>query len=200
MTPLLTPSDFAKRWGSGLQPVTFRPKPYLPSDSSRFYRDTGFPSCFRIKFYRELKFQTECVPLSIVWQQIQGDEWKMPHSWNAFWKIGDAEFGQATAWLCIEELTGRIVTVDPEVADNPVLHLSSSPIKLAACMLLYKEWFVNAGSRPIDEQCREHLTVLSEHNAFDDGDGRRFWFPSGFLNDDDPDMIGDGEVIEIETS
>ena len=199
MTSHFDPLGFANRWGTGIKPLVFRPKPFLPNEASRFLYEDGFPTFFRLNSYWEIRFDRECFPLSITWQRIQRDDWKMPHAWNAFWKIGDIEFDQATAWLVIEELTGRILVVDPEVADDPVSELSSSPIRFAHCMLLYKECAGNIGPRAFFAQCRQQLISLSKNVVFNDTNTFGFWFP--FLVDvgDNSSKTWNEAVIEIQT-
>lgn len=186
--------EFVERWRGELRKIEFSPKPYLPADAAWFYHSAGFPSYFSIEGFRKLEFHSKCAPLAETWQQIQGDEWRMPLAWNVFWKIGDAEYGRAgamCAWLCIEELTGRIVTIDPEEDNEPVRTLSSSPVHLAMAMLLYQEAFGSDEALILDDDLRDGLLHLSTNNVFREANSLRFWFPHGLLPGDDAGIEND---------
>ena len=133
-----------------------------------------------------------------VWARIQRGEWVMPYDWKRFWKIGDVEFSQSTAWLCLEELTGRIVTIDPEV-ETPIATVNSSLLQLGKCMLHLRDWFDKTGGDINNGTALVKLLLLRKNNhAFKNENSGGFWLPIEYLVEGYADHDEDLPKLEVE--
>ena len=169
----LSPAKFVQQWGSGIRPLRFaKPMPIFSEATAEFVRSGGFPSFFHLVHFREIDFLEESIPMSTVWHSLHGDEWRMPHSWNAFWKIGTVDYGQPTATLCIEEVSGTIVAIDDEEGPHPlVMTVNSSPMHMAECMRLIRDWYTETNGDLNDPRSIQRLLHLRRLEVF--GDGQR---------------------------
>jgi hypothetical protein len=165
--------DVARLWGGVLKPVSFNaPQPILPASTVSFLHYAGLPNTFRIgasddSDYLSMRFQ-EPSKLSGAWSSGM-PEWSMPVGWDRFWRLGDATFTQCKTWLCIEELTGRIYTIDVE-ADTPVNAVNSSAEQFVHCMKVLIDASKGAGASP---------QALSEaiRSAVSPEEAQHFWLP-----------------------
>ncbi len=163
---MISPQEFETQWPGELWKIEFpAPKPLLPTGTVAFLHYAGLPRCYTVDsnvFIVELKFHATAIHLPVVWSTEMGEEWAMPAGWNRFWKIGDVSYGQASAWICIEELTGNIVGIDVD-EDKPIYTVNSSVECLAVCLKCLIDW-----QRETDGQAG-HLDRLWEMFASLDG-------------------------------
>src|SRR4051794_8978927 len=133
-----TPSEFVRRWPGGLRPVVFPgPQPALPGDCRESLTEFGLPGEVTIRCYNDitLKFTGSVTPLAAVWDRdlkrglkltARGHEpGEMPVEWARFWHLADQEYAQGGGWVCVEEVTGRLVVIDLDLRD-PICLLNSS--------------------------------------------------------------------------
>ena len=169
------PSDFAARWGAPLHPLDFAdPKPILPHATVRFLHTAGVPRAFGVRHAQrvELTFLSRGQSMAETWStEIKG--LALPVLWSSYWRIGTITYTQATAWLCIEEVTGRIIAIDVDI-DEPVYAVNSSLPHMMGCMKHLVDWSTATEGR------LSSATELEEAWAADpdlDGDATAFWSP-----------------------
>ena len=197
MVKEITTANFKRRWGAGIRKLSFAAKPYLPDQSNSFLQDAGLPARFRFGTL-SIDFLTDAVTMENVWAEIQGEEWRLPFDWKRFWKIGDVDFGQPTAWLCLEEMSGRIVTIDPQI-DTPISKVNSSLLQLGKCMLHLREWFKNTKGDLNKGTALAKLLLLRKHNpAFENELSAGFWLPIENLVEGYADYDEELPTLEVE--
>jgi len=101
-------------------------------------------------------------------------DWSFPQEWNRFWRIGNITTTQANAWLCVEELTGRVVAVDVDL-DDPLYVINGSVERRVRCMRVLDDW-----SRSGDATIARVATLtsaLSNDPELPAGEGHHFWLP-----------------------
>src|SRR5262245_9569887 len=111
MSRKLTPSNFAKAWKRPLQKIEFSQWPVLPNETTSFLYYAGLPTSF-VCGHTSFRFVAVPSRLSEIWSKSMDARWAFPFDWNRYWYLGDFEYTQACAWICIEEITGHIVKVD----------------------------------------------------------------------------------------
>src|SRR5262245_34860574 len=108
---MATAFDVARAWGGKLRPLQFPvPRPLLPAATISFLHSAGTPKSFRIDAHEKIRVEFATTPANLVdvWKSNVSD-WAFPTGWGRFWRIGDVIYTQAQAWLCVEEVTGRVV-------------------------------------------------------------------------------------------
>ena len=170
------PFEVAREWGGLLRPIEFAaPKPMLPASTVSFLHYAGVPTRFEVTTYQPIRFTFSAAARNLagVWP-AQMPDWSFPVGWGRFWQIGDITYGQADAWLCIEELTGRVVAVDVDI-DDPVYLVNGSVERLVRCLRVMHDW-----SRPGDGSLAgiSALTAaLSGDPALPGGEAGHYWLP-----------------------
>jgi len=101
-------------------------------------------------------------------------EYSFPLGWGRFWVIGDLVFTQAIAWLCLEEVTGRVVGVDVEL-NEPIYAVNSSVERMVRCMKLLADGC--RSSRGSMTQSRSWIDTLSRDPDLPEGEAEPFWIP-----------------------
>ena len=74
------------------------------------------------------------------WNATMDAKWAFPHDWHRYWRLGDVEYIQSSAWVCIEEVSGSIVTVDVE-SDHPICRVNASVLLMAVSMNVIADWY-----------------------------------------------------------
>jgi hypothetical protein len=173
---LTNPFDFVEEWSGDLRKIEFPvPKPMLPSAAVTFLHFAGLPKSLGVLSYQQIQFDflLTAINLAGVWQKEMKD-FSFPSSWARFWQIGSITYTQAAAWLCIEELTGRIVAVDVDI-DDPVYVVNDSILGMMRCMKLLRDWVrLTDGSLT---QATSFTDAISRDPALSLGDAKYFRLP-----------------------
>ncbi|WP_020476062.1 SUKH-4 family immunity protein [Zavarzinella formosa] len=173
---MANPFEAARQWGGLLHPIVFAaPKPLLPASTISFLHYAGVPTRFEVTANQPIRFAFTASGQNLagVWATRMPD-WSLPAGWSRFWQIGDITYGQADAWLCIEELTGRVVAVDVDL-DDPLYVVNGSVERLVRCMRVLYDW-----SRPGDgslARVAALTAVLSQDPALPAGEAGQYWLP-----------------------
>jgi SUKH-4 immunity protein len=170
------PCKFAREWDGDLRPIEFPvPRPMLPSSTVKFLHYAGLPKRFHVETDQIIHFDflSTAGNLSSAWPE-QMRELSIPVGWARFWRIGDITYTQASAWLCIEELTGRIVGIDVDI-DDPVYLVNSSVAGMMQCMKLLRDWARSTGG--VLTGGESFSARLAREPGFDPADAKHFWLP-----------------------
>jgi hypothetical protein len=170
------PFEFAEAWGGPLRPIEFpAPRPVLPAATVTFLHYAGVPRAFELTTYNEIRFEFRqtAANLAGVWAEEMPDV-SLPVGWAGFWRIGDITYTQAAAWLCIEEVTGRVVAVDVEI-DNPVYLVNGSVEGMMRCMRAVRDWARPAGGSLARAGSLE--VALGRDPGLAGGEAKHFWQP-----------------------
>src|SRR5437870_4910819 len=98
------PSEFVRRWPSGLRPIVLPdPPPALPADCRRLLTEFGLPREVMICCYNDitLEFSGSAAPLAVVWERNLQRGYKMgdmPGAWTRYWHLADQEYLQGGGW------------------------------------------------------------------------------------------------------
>jgi hypothetical protein len=150
-----SPSQFVRRWPGSLRPIVFpEPPPALPADCRRLLPRFGLPSELTIYCYNDitLKFSGSATPLAGIWKRdlkqgyMLGD---MPSEWTCFWHLADEEYLQGGGWICIEEITGRLVVIDTDQRD-PIYLLNSSLRSFYTTLAHFLDWSEKTDGSPAE--------------------------------------------------
>ena len=142
----MTTKEIANAWPGTLAKIDFiAPKPLLPSATISFLHAAGLPRTFTMHGSQVMTFTTLATaqPLSAMWNERIRD-WLMPVDWARYWRIGDIAYTQASAWLCVEEVTGRVCAIDIDI-DDSVYPVNESLTTLASSMLHWVRWYESSG-------------------------------------------------------
>jgi hypothetical protein len=170
------PFEFVREWGGRLRPLEFPvPKPLLPSGTVTFLHYAGVPKRFEVTTSQVTRFAflATAENLAGVWGREMRD-YALPAGWAGLWRIGDITYTQADAWLCLEELTGRVVAVDVDI-DNPVYPVNGSVEGLLRCMKLVRDWAQPAGGSLARAGSFEE--AIGRAPALPAGEAEYFWQP-----------------------
>lgn len=96
----------------------------------------------------------------------------MPQEWDRFWHLGEVEYIQSQAWSCIEEVTGRVVSIDVEI-DDPVSPINSSILHFMSCLKTIRDWSQETGGSM--EELAELMGALE--TEVKDNDAEEYWLP-----------------------
>lgn len=165
--------EILRQWGGPLHSIEFiGPKPLLPSSTVTFLHFAGVPTRFEVVTYQQVRFDflAAAENLAEVWA-AQMPDWSFPVGWARLWRIGDITCSQSAAWLCIEELTGRVVAVDVDI-DDPLYVVNESVEGLVWCFQGLYEWSRSSGGSLARVQ--ELTAALASHPA---GDAGHYWLP-----------------------
>jgi hypothetical protein len=168
--------EVAREWGGRLRPVVFTtPKLLLPASTISFLHYAGVPTRFEIDAHQRVRFDflTTTVNLAAVWGDSMPD-YSFPVGWGRLWRIGDITYTQAAAWLCVEELTGRVVAVDVDI-DDPLYPVNGSVEAMVRCMRVLIDW-----SRSTDgslAQAAALRSALAAAPGLAAGEAEHFWLP-----------------------
>jgi hypothetical protein len=170
------PFEVAREWGGHLRPIGFAaPKPMLPASTISFLHYAGVPGRFEVTTYQRIRFTFSASALNLagVWPARMPD-WSFPAGWGRFWQIGDITYGQADAWLCIEELTGRVVAVDVDL-DDPVYVVNGSVERLVRCMRVLYDWTLSGDGSLA--RVVALTAALSQDTVLPTGEAGQYWLP-----------------------
>lgn len=140
-----SPSEFVSRWPGSLRKVSLpQPPPALPDDCRQLLIEFGLPRELTIYCYNDitLKFSGSAAPLAAIWDRDLKRGYKlgdMPGEWTRFWHLADQEYLQGGGWVCIEEVTGRLVVIDLDRRD-PVYLLNSSVYNFYTTLAHFLDW------------------------------------------------------------
>ena len=147
------PHEFMSRWPSALRPITLPvPSPTLPDDCALSLTQFGLPRELKIYCYNNITvyFSDSLTPLATIWDRDLklgyqlGD---MPPQWNRFWHVADAEYLQGGGWICIEEMSGKLVVIDLDQPD-PIYLLNSSVANFYTTLAHFLDWSENSDGSP----------------------------------------------------
>ncbi len=170
------PFEVARQWAGVLRPIEFAaPKPMLPASSVTFLHYAGLPTRFQVTTYQQIRFTLSAAAenLAGVWA-AQMPDWSFPVGWGRLWRIGDITYTQASAWLCVEELTGRVVAVDVDI-DAPLYVVNGSIERLVRCTRVLYDW-----SQPGDgslARVAALIAALSNDPSLPAGEAGHYWLP-----------------------
>jgi hypothetical protein len=167
----LTPADLQEQWGPPLRKVEFDPTPVLPDETTAFFKFAGLPQAATVGC-SGFRFVTTSHRLADVWQQELDPRVSMPSDWNRFWHLGEVEYDQSAAWLCIEEKTGKIISIDAEI-DDSLTQINSSILLFMTCLKVIRDWSQETGGS------MEEFEGLMESLESDiqDNDAEEYWLP-----------------------
>jgi hypothetical protein len=173
---MASPFEVAHEWEGRLRPIEFSiPKPLLPSSTVTFLHYAGVPTRFELAAQQQIRFEflATASNLASVWARGMS-EYSFPVGWGRLWRIGDITYTQAAAWLCIEELTGRVVAVDVDI-DNPVYVVNESVAGMVRCMRLVYDWAHSAGGSLA--RVASLASALAHDPALLEGEAAHYWLP-----------------------
>jgi hypothetical protein len=112
----------------------------------------GLPCELTIYCYNDitLRFSGSATPLSAIWERDLTRGYKiadMPADWGRFWHLADQEYVQGGGWVCVEEITGRLVVIDLDLPE-PVYLLNSSVRNFYTTLAHFLEWSERTGGSP----------------------------------------------------
>ncbi len=117
------------------------PRPIIPSSAATFLLSNGLPKTFRVpELELTIRFASTATRLTDLWEKQVSSMWSMPLLWGQYWHIGAAEYTQFDDWICIEEISGRVLLVSME-NDNLVTEINSSIQTFARSMRAMFEWY-----------------------------------------------------------
>lgn len=104
----------------------------------------GLPRELTIGCYNDitLRFSDSATPLAIIWERDlkrghkMGD---MPAEWVCFRHLADQEYVQGGGWVCIEEITGRLVVIDLDLRE-PIYLLNSNVRDFYTTLAWFLDW------------------------------------------------------------
>lgn len=173
---MASPFDVAREWDGRLRPIEFpAPKPLLPSSTVTFLHYAGVPTRFELAAQQQIRFEflTTAANLAGVWARAMPD-YSFPVGWGRLWQIGDITYTQADAWLCIEELTGRVVAVDVGI-DDPLYVVNGSLAGMVRCMRLVYDWGHSSGGSLA--RAASLASALAHDPALAEGEAAHYWLP-----------------------
>ena len=171
-----SPFEFVREWGMPLQSLAFHdPRPLLPAATISFLHYAGVPKWFELTTSQTTRFDflSTAINLTEVWNK-EMSEYSLPVAWAGLWRIGDITYTQANAWLCIEEVTGRVVAVDVEI-NTPVYPVNGSVEGMMRCMKLIRDWAQSAGGSLARAGSLE--TAIARSPNLPAGEASYFWQP-----------------------
>src|SRR5262245_41100350 len=161
-----SPSEFVSRWPGSLRPIVFpQPQPVLPDDCQRLLTVFALPRELTIYCYNDitLKFSGSATPLAAIWDRDLKRGYKMgdmPSEWTRFWHLADVDYLQGGGWICVEEVTGRLVVFDLDCCD-PVYLLNSSVRNFYTTLAHFLDWSEQTDGGP-EETSALHDALLRE--------------------------------------
>lgn len=147
------PTEFKNRWPGVLRAIELPTSlPPIPGDCRGMLTEFGLPHALTIYCYNDihLKFSDLLVPLAEIWSRdvkLGYRVGEMPNEWNRFWHVGDQEYLQGGGWICIEEVSGRLVIIDLDQPD-PVYLLNSSVLNFYTTLAYFLDWSEKTDGRP----------------------------------------------------
>jgi hypothetical protein len=141
----------------------------------QFLHSAGLPARFEVVTYQRtvFTFSTAGKTLAGMWASHMPD-YSFPADWARLWWFGDIDSTQASAWLCLEELTGRIVAVDVD-REDPLFVVDTSVVALVRCMgLIHSFAQSNDGSL---NRVEALVDALSNDLDLARGEAGHFWLP-----------------------
>jgi hypothetical protein len=170
------PFEVAREWGGRLRRIEFPvPKPLLPSSTLSFLHYAGVPTRFEVIADQQTRFEFLETPANLAgfWTREMPD-WSFPVGWGRLWRIGDITYTQAAAWLCIEELTGRVVAVDVDI-DDPLYVVNGSVEGMVRCMWVVYDWARSSGGAVAGAQSL--VSALARDPVLPEGEAAQYWLP-----------------------
>jgi hypothetical protein len=140
-----------------------------------FLHYAGVPRAFVLTTSEHVRFEflPTAVNLATAWD-LDMQDYSFPAGWGRFWRIGDITYTQAAAWLCVEELTGRVVAIDVDI-DDPVYLVNGSVEAMVRCMKAVRDWAAPAGGSLARAGRLED--AIARDPALADGEADHFWQP-----------------------
>jgi hypothetical protein len=150
---IFTPAEFVSRWPGSLHPVALpNPRPALPEDCQRLLAEVGLPRELKIYCYNDitLTFSGTATPLAVIWERDLERGYKlgeMPGEWSRFCHLADQKYLQGSGWICVEEVTGRLVVIDLDLPE-PICLLNSGLRNFYTTLAHLLEWSERTGGSP----------------------------------------------------
>jgi hypothetical protein len=150
-----SPSEFLERWPGRLRPIALPdPPPVLPDDCRHLLTEFGLPRELTIYCYNDvtLGFSGSASPLATIWERDLARGYRMgdmPSDWDRFWHLADQEYIQGGGWLCIEEVTGRLMMIDLDCRE-PLILLNSSVRNFYTTLAHFLDWSETTDGSPAD--------------------------------------------------
>lgn len=197
-----SPSELVRRWPGSLHPIAFSvPAPPLPEECRGFLSEFGLPRELTIHCYNDitLKFTGVTTPFAVIWDRDLkcgyeiGD---MPEEWNRFWHLADEEYLQGGGWLCIEEVTGRLVVIDTNSCTDyrdAVIPLNSSMGNFYTTLAYFLDWSEKTGGSP--EETAALREALLRQDCIPGSELEPFWM--NFINANLDYAMGDEPRLAI---
>jgi hypothetical protein len=99
-----------------------------------------------------LKSSGSATPLAVIWDRDLKRGFKMgemPSEWKRFWHVADQEYVQGGGWICVEQVTGRLVIIDLDQSD-PIYLLNSSVRNFYTTLAQFLEWTATTDGRTVE--------------------------------------------------
>jgi SUKH-4 immunity protein len=173
---MVDPFEVASEWNGRLRRIEFTvPKPLLPSSTVTFLHYAGVPTRFEIAAQEQVRFEFLAVAenLAAIWAREMA-QCSLPVGWGGLWHIGDITYTQAHAWLCIEELSGRVLAVDVEI-DDSLYVVNGSVAGMVRCMRVIDDWARSAGGSLA--RATSLASALADDPALPKGEAAYYWLP-----------------------
>lgn len=167
----ITPAGFQEHWGPPLRKVQFDPPATLPDETVAFFNSAGLPEAATVGC-SSFRFVTTARRLADVWRQEMDPRVTMPPGWNGFRHLGEVEYIQSAAWICLEEKTGKIISIDVEI-DDALTPINSSVLQFMSCLKVIRDWSQTTGGRL--EEFEGLLEALE--TEITDNDAEEYWLP-----------------------
>ena len=188
------PSEFMSRWPGGLHPIRLPdPPPRIPDDCLRLLTEIGLPKELTIYCYNDItvRFTGVATPLASIWERDVERGYKlgeMPGDWSRFWHLADQEYVQGGGWICVEELTGRLVVIDLDCSD-PIYLLNSSVGNFYTTLAYFLGWSERSDGSPQETNKLRDALVAQDCIPIEELD--HFWmnFVEATLDCGDPTSL-----------
>ena len=171
---MVDPFEVSREWGGRLRPIEFCvPKPLLPSRTVTFLHYAGVPKRFEVTAHQVVRFDFVAIAanLSELWARDMPD-YSLPVGWGRLWRIGDITYTQAKAWLCNEELSGKVIAVDIDI-DSPLHMVNGSIAGMVLCMRILYDWTQSAGESL--SSMASLVSALTQAPVLSEDEAAHFW-------------------------
>jgi SUKH-4 immunity protein len=176
---IATPSEFSGAWGrTSLVRLAADVPVHLPPDAAEFLVQSGLPA--RVLFAHPrlpsmVSFERLAEGLrSILHEPMNGVP--LPTTWSPYLVLGEEVFESGGALFCLDQSSGHVVRIDPEV-EAPLSLVNTSVPRFATALLVATTW--SASAPPIAAAWRKAIAELGavlrgvDPEAFNGGEA--FW-------------------------
>jgi hypothetical protein len=145
----MTEADYLAAWeGRRLVRALALPAD-LPPATAHWLRAVGLPA--EVQFAHPttptlMTFARLATGVVTLQSEVSGED--VPSGWDDLLIIGEDEIPNGSAALCVHQVSGEVVRVDPELEDA-VRHLNASVPHFALCLVAAVKW--SSGRSDVDE-------------------------------------------------